>query len=311
MTVDGTVLNRRTFVARQEWNNPSSPNVGDWIDTQFGTEYNIKVYRGIPNSGGVQLLASGGTSNDTWFFDYSSGVLNFNGTNVPSNITDSNIFIVGWRYIGAKGVLSEGGQGSTNLSVASINVNGISTLGTVKISSGIVSSTTGIAVTFIGNLTGTASYATTSGVSTTASNVIGGIASVSSLFVNDIGISTLGTVKISSGIISSTSGIAVTFIGNLTGTASYASTAGISTNVMGGIASVTSLSVSGFSTVGVLTATRIGIGTTNPTAELFIVGNSSISGIVTIGVGSTGVVINAGIITSSNPGVTTVTYFGI
>jgi hypothetical protein len=310
MTVDGTVLNRRTFVARQEWNNQSSPNVGDWIDTQFGTEYNIKVYRGIPNSGGVQLLASGGTSNDTWFFDYSSGVLNFNGTNVPSNITDSNIFIVGWRYIGAKGVLSEGGQGSTNLNIANLNVTGISTLGTVKISSGIVSSTSGIAVTFIGNLTGTASYATTSGVSTTATNVIGGIASVTSLAVDATGISTLGTVKISSGIISSTSGIAVTFIGNLTGTASYASTAGISTNVIGGIASVTSLSVSGVSTVGVLTATKIGIGTTNPTAELFVIGNSSISGIITVGVGSTGVVINAGIITSSNPGVTTVTYFG-
>ena len=310
MTVDGTVTGNRTFVARQSVGVSTSTNLGDWVDTQFGSDYNIKVYKGNPTSGGVQLSAAGSGSNDTWFFDYSSGVLNFNGTSVPSGVTASNIFIVGWRYIGAKGVLSEGGQGSTNLSVASLNVSGISTLGTVKISSGIVSSTSGIAVTFIGNLTGTASYATTSGVSTTATNVIGGIASVNSLAVDATGISTLGTVKISSGIISSTSGIAITFIGNLTGTASYASTAGISTNVIGGIASVTSLSVSGFSTVGVLTATRIGIGTTNPTAELFIVGNSSISGIITVGVGSTGVVINAGIITSSNPGVTTVTYFG-
>jgi len=312
MTVDNTVSGNRTFVARQTVGVSTSANVGDWIDPQFGSGYNLKVYMGNPSSGvSTELFPYGvGATNDTWFFDYSSGILQFNGTVVPTGISTNNVYIVGWRYIGAKGVLSEGGQGSTNLSVASINVTGISTLGTVKISSGIVSSTSGIAVTFIGNLTGTASYATTSGVSTTATNVIGGIASVTSLAVDATGISTLGTVKISSGIISSTSGIAVTFIGNLTGTASYASTAGISTNVMGGIASVTSLSVSGFSTVGVLTATRIGIGTTNPTAELFIIGNSSISGIITVGVGSTGVVINAGIITSSNPGVTTVTYFG-
>jgi hypothetical protein len=176
-----------------------------------------------------------------------------------------------------------------------------------------------------------AGYATTAGISTNATNVIGGIASVTSLFVNTTGISTLGTVKISSGIVSSTTGIAITFIGNLTGTASTASfattaynlqgfdfntttvgSAKTATDVIGGIASVTQLYVSGVSTVGVLTATRIGIGTTNPTAELFVIGNSNISGIATIGIGSTGVVIDGalGIITSSRPGITTVTYFG-
>ena len=278
MTVDGTVTGNRTFIARQSVGVSTSANVGDWIDTQFGSDYNIKVYRGNPSSGGVQLSAAGSGSNDTWFFDYSSGVLNFNGTVVPTGVTANNIFIVGWRYIGAKGVLSEGGQGQTSLSVANLNVTGISTLGTVSISSGIVSSTTGTAVTFIGNLTGTASYATTSGVSTTATNVIGGIASVSSLFVNETGISTIGTVKISAGIVSSTIGTAVTFIGNLTGTASYATTAGVSTtatNVIGGIASVSSLFVNDI-------------------------------GISTIGT----VKISSGIVTSSNPGFVTVTYYG-
>jgi hypothetical protein len=235
---------------------------------------------------------------------------------------------------------------------------GISTLGSIKISSGIITSTNpGVStVLFVGNLTGTAStasfattaftlnnrtesqfnvaFASTAGIATFATksgvstDVIGGIASVSSLFVDATGITTLGTVKISSGIITATSGV-VTFFGTFVGTASsagFAQTAfnldssasanirvgfaTTATNVIGGIASVTSLSVSGFSTVGILTATRIGIGTTNPTAELFVIGNSSISGIVTIGVGSTGVVINgiSGIITSI--GITTVTYFG-
>ena len=52
----------------------------DWIDTQFGTAYVLKVYKGDPNSGGTLLPAGGSGSNDGWFFDYSSGVLNFNGS---------------------------------------------------------------------------------------------------------------------------------------------------------------------------------------------------------------------------------------
>jgi len=95
---------------------------------------------------------------------------------------------------------------------------------------------------------------------------------------------------------------ATTFSGSLTGTASsatyatnagiatyapnagiatYAPNAGIATNVIGGIASVTQLSVSGFSTVGVLTATSIGIGTINPTSKLHVVGNVLVSGVST------------------------------
>ena len=45
MTVDTTVANERTFVARQTWGNPSSAIEGDWIDTQFGADYLIKVYK--------------------------------------------------------------------------------------------------------------------------------------------------------------------------------------------------------------------------------------------------------------------------
>ncbi len=52
--------------------------------------------------------------------------------------------------------------------VRNINASGISTLGTVKISAGIVTSTTGTAVSFFGNLTGTAS---TASFATTAFNL--------------------------------------------------------------------------------------------------------------------------------------------
>ena len=271
MTMDPTSTSRRAFIAKQ-----GSTILGDWIDKQFGSLYEIKVFANNPNGSGsptVQLDPNGTSTNgvsndDTWFFDYSSGVLNFNGTTIPSSVLTNNIFIVGWRYIGAKGVVSSGGQQQTSLSIANLAVSGITTLGVgnsaVAINSGIVtSSTPGFStVTFVGNFVGTASSA---GFAQTAFNL-------NSPLTTRVGFATTAT------------------------------------DVIGGIASVTSLSVSGFSTVGVLTATTIGIGTTNPTAELFVIGNSNISGIVTIGVGNSVVVISAGIITSS--GVGTVTYFG-
>ena len=83
--------------------------------------------------------------------------------------------------------------------------------------------------------------------------------------VNVSGVSTIGTVKISSGIISAVSGI-VTYIGDgsqlsniqsssIVGVTSFATTAGIATNVIGGIASITQLSVSGVSTFSSLNVT--------------------------------------------------------
>jgi hypothetical protein len=124
--------------------------------------------------------------------------------------------------------------------------------------------------------------------------------------VTNSSLTSVGTlISLSVGNVNSTGIITATkFVGSV----GFATTA---TNVIGGIASVSQLSVSGFSTVGVLTATKIGIGTTNPTSELFVIGNSNISGIVTIGAGNTGISINGttGIITSIS-GFTTVTFVG-
>ena len=71
MTVDPTVSGNRAFIARSIYGNNSSSIVNNWIDTSFGPDYIVKVYRGNPASGGVQLSAAGAGSNDTWFFDYS------------------------------------------------------------------------------------------------------------------------------------------------------------------------------------------------------------------------------------------------
>ena len=127
MTVDSTVSGSRAFIAYSTYNNTSSAILGDWIDPQFGDAYIIKVYKGDPNSGGTLLSAAGAGSNDTWFFDYSSGVLNFNGTAIPSGVTDTNIYIVGYRYIGIKG-LSTAGISTDGTSVfTNLNVTGVST----------------------------------------------------------------------------------------------------------------------------------------------------------------------------------------
>ena len=138
MTADSTISGNRTFIAHSTYNNSSSAILGDWIDTSFSADYIIKVYKGDPNSGGVQLSAAGSGSNDTWFFDYSSGVLNFNGTQVPSGVTSSNIYIVGYRYIGTKGIQFPAGV----TTATSLSVSGITTFtGLVDANGGVTANT--------------------------------------------------------------------------------------------------------------------------------------------------------------------------
>jgi len=104
LTADPTVTGNRTFIAYTAPGNTSSAIKGDWIDVQFGADYIVNVYKGDPDAGGVKLSAAGSGSNDTWFFDYSAGVLNFNGSVVPSGVNSTNVYIVAYRYVGVKGV---------------------------------------------------------------------------------------------------------------------------------------------------------------------------------------------------------------
>ena len=119
MTADPTVTGNRTFLANTGAGNASSPLLGDWIDVQFGSDYIVNVYKGNPASGGVKLSAAGSGSGDSWFFDYSAGVLNFNGDNVPSGVTSTNIYITAYRYVGNKGI----DRSSTANSFSTINAD--------------------------------------------------------------------------------------------------------------------------------------------------------------------------------------------
>ena len=119
-------------------------NATDWIPTEFGSTYLVKVYvddtgSTDPQTGGTQLFQAGSGNEDGWFFDYQAGVLNFNGANIPSQIaagvTGKAIYIVGARYVGPFGV----GGGSTigNLTVTDTTVS------TTNAGSDIVLETTG------------------------------------------------------------------------------------------------------------------------------------------------------------------------
>ena len=123
LTHDNTVTGNRTFIARSTFGNQSASISGDWIDPSFGADYAVQVYKGDPNYGGVSLSPTGSGNSDEWFFDYSSGILNFNGTNVPSGITTTNVYLIGYKYLGAKGVLPPAGRSNLN----TLSVSGLST----------------------------------------------------------------------------------------------------------------------------------------------------------------------------------------
>jgi len=111
-TNDGTAATNRTW----------KTNLTDWIGPEFGAGYQVKVYTG---SGGTTSTAQtltalpidGSGNNDSWFFDYQAGVLNFADTNVPSSI-GSQIWVVGVRYVGGRGVaaLTAGAANTGNVS---------------------------------------------------------------------------------------------------------------------------------------------------------------------------------------------------
>jgi len=105
-TVDGTSTANRTWLT----------GLTNWIDPSFGSTYQAKVYvvesgTTNPQTVGYQLFADGSGNNDSWYFDYSSGVLNFADTNLPYyanglavSFTGKSIFVSGARYTGQTGL---------------------------------------------------------------------------------------------------------------------------------------------------------------------------------------------------------------
>ena len=105
-TEDGSASDNRTW----------STGVTNWIPPTFGSTYQLKVYAAAsgtnnPQTNGTQLFETGSGSNDEWYFDYQSGILNFIGSNLPTAIgtgTSNVIFVAGAVYVGNTGVTSTG-----------------------------------------------------------------------------------------------------------------------------------------------------------------------------------------------------------
>lgn len=147
-------------------------NLTNWVATQFGDNYLVQVYvanAGIlnPQTAGTKLFAAGSGNDDTWFFDYQSGILNFNGANIPSQITGGvagkSIYIVGYRYVGLLGVTNLPSANIGNIqitgnNIATVNSNGNLVIdpngtGQVVVSSDLTVSGT-VYGTFSGNISG-------------------------------------------------------------------------------------------------------------------------------------------------------------
>ena len=128
LTVDSTVTGNRAYIPYTTHGDDSSAQLGNWVDTQFGNDYQVAVYANHPDGrdGSITKLPEAGSgSNDAWFFDYSAGTLNFNDTNVPSQVSagGTNVYVVGYRYKGRTGVQPPGGIGTFH----NLYVSGLST----------------------------------------------------------------------------------------------------------------------------------------------------------------------------------------
>ena len=143
LVVDTSVPGNLTWFATTGWGNTTAANdgtagseaqrLGDWVSDKYdafgtvpGAGYEIKVYDRNNN-----LITKSDSSN--WLFDYQTGILVFNNdnTSISTLISTSGPFkIVGWRYIGPKGIIpaSYGGLGNTSYNLGDLIVGAGSTI---------------------------------------------------------------------------------------------------------------------------------------------------------------------------------------
>ena len=221
-------------------------------------------------------------------YELENGSLSWEGTagqlfSITNNLTSGSIFSVNDVSgipsidVDADGTIQLAPYADGNVGIATtLPTSRLHVVGDVLVT-GVVTATS-----FSGNAT-SATYATSSGIST---SVIGGIASVTSLSVS--GISTLGTVQISSGIVTATSGI-ITYYGDgsqLDGIQGGSSISTVTSNQAQYIPYATSFgSTTGLGATTLLvynpSTSSLGIGTTNPQTNLYVVGDGFFTGIVT------------------------------
>ena len=250
-------------VAVQTTEIPSAPdnqswttNLTNWIPTQFGPNYLVRVYAGPPGAAniratGTQLNQNGSGVDDTWFFDYQAGIVNFNGANIPTAIgtsTANTIYVMGYRYVGIYGV---DGTVKSSISNGTSNVSVVSSGGNVTIG---INGTSNVAV-----FANTGAYIT--GLLSATGNILGGnvisnaaISALGNIISNNI-ISALGNIVggniITSGAVSAAS---MSSSGNITGNNLNASGLSLSSNVVSNLNVTSNIAGGNITTPGIISA---------------------------------------------------------
>ena len=124
-------------------------NLTNWIPSEFGSTYFVQVWVdnsavANPTTTGTQIFDSGIAGVGEWNFDYQSGVLNFIGGTIPATLTVGKvIYIVGYRYIGSRGVaVFPSGITMGNITIVGNNINSSSGNVTITSNLNIIGNTT-------------------------------------------------------------------------------------------------------------------------------------------------------------------------
>jgi hypothetical protein len=310
--VQGSVLSES--VTNETW----STGITNWIPPSFGSGYQLKIYAGPPGASATtaanytNLPVAGSGNNDSWFFDYQAGVLNFADTNVPTAAANvSNVvYFMGAVYTGTLGITNY-----ANLNVVgnltSINGNIVLTNGNI-FAQNIYSNISGSAT--LANVGNVAYYSQITPVSTNANfylefsnisssgNSITGVSS--ELYFNPaVGSGTLysgtlnGAVSASTLSASNTSTLAnvtagnitaaslnATVIGNTAATTAFFTTANVTqlnAGTVGNIGTVFTGNTATFSQWANITSTNPSV--SNTTGALVVAGGAGIAGNLNVG----------------------------
>jgi plastocyanin len=266
----------------------------------------------VTNGSTGQVLISNGNAAPSWG-NVSGAQGSFSGITVRDENTQvgTGSSITTLNFVGSniQATATSGASGiatitiSDNIVGTSLSISGISTFNSVRISSGIVSSTDGTAVTFIGNLTGTASYATSAGIATYATSA--GIAT----YATSAGIATYAT---NAGIATYATNAGIATYATNAGIATYATNAGIATYATSaGIATyATNAGIATYATnAGIATyATNAGIATYATSAGIATYATNAGIATYATSAGIATYATNAGIATyATNAGIATYT----
>jgi len=115
-------------ISQETW----STGITNWIPPSFGSGYQLKLFAGPPGASAAsaanftQLPVAGSGANDSWFFDYQAGIVNFADTSVPAAAANvSNVvYAMGAVYTGTLGITAFGNLTIGNISIAGNTITG-------------------------------------------------------------------------------------------------------------------------------------------------------------------------------------------